>query len=78
MRRRLERPARLFRVLIPVDMEKPFLEVGVVVSDHFQVAPEEGVIAHVETDDGCIPVYTESDRLPRVPHRTIRARQTGR
>lgn len=54
--RALKCAARLFWTQIVVDVQEPLLDMRVVVSDHLQVAAEEGVVADVKADNGGIAI----------------------
>lgn len=46
-----ESTSRLLRTLIPVNVQKPLLDVGVIMADHLEVTPEESMVANIETNN---------------------------
>jgi hypothetical protein len=56
----LESTLSFLRTHIPINVLKPSMKVGVVVSDHLEVAAEERVVADIEPDDRCVPTERSS------------------
>jgi hypothetical protein len=46
-----ESATSFFQAYIPIDMLKPTMNIGIVVSDHLEVAAEKSVICYVKSDD---------------------------
>lgn len=63
MCRLLEGTSGFLWALIPVKMLQPLMDIGVVMSNHLQVAAEERVIAHIEPDDRCIQPYVRFSQM---------------
>ena len=52
----LESTPSFLRTDIPINVLKPSMNVGIVVSDHLEITAKERVVADIEPDDRCVPV----------------------
>ena len=42
---------RFFRTHIPIEMLEPLMNVWIIISNHFEVAAEKGVVCCIKSDD---------------------------
>lgn len=47
----LECSASLLGAHIPIDVLKPFVNIGIIVPDHLEIASEESMVTDIESDD---------------------------